>query len=755
MFRRTRPKDLVVALLCAGACLLTVAAATDAPPRPERVVPGHAANLRADVAAPVVVIGVGSLTWSDVSADQTPQLWELLENGAAAAAVSVRQVSGSSCPADSWLSLSAGERSRGPRPDPDALVAGPELDIAPALRDTRCGPLPDVVATSDGQAQVTGWPELIDLQAGSDYDPELGLLAETLAEEDVCATAIGPGAALTLADGRGVVRRYRPQLGSDSFDCPLTLVDAGSVADPTRDLPTVDRRVREVLDQAPADATVLVLGLSEIPGDGMELGVALLTGPSLDGTPRFLVTTTTRWDGVIRLLDVPSTIMTALDLPDPAAFYGAPLRLGSERPAEPRDTVRALEDVTRTDQVLRRWSATFATWPGAAQLVLYGVALLLLARLDWRPRWSGRLFTALAFGFAALPVAAYLVTVTRWWRAESPDRALWVGMLVIAAALALLAARLPARRLWWAGGASSLVTFAVLTWDGVTGSALHRGSLMGPSPALGGRFYGFGNPTFSVYVVVAFVLAGAVAAELLARERRGWAVASVLGIGAIAVVVDVWPTWGADIGGGLALLPGLALLTSVAAGLRVTLVRLAASAVAGVTLVAAIAGLDWLRPEAERSHAGRFVQDILDGDAGEMVVRKAGYAWASLGAGPTAWVTVVVLVMAAATLLRPERLAPPSLRAALRQWPTLHGTLGAVLVTVVIGAFVNDYGVRIGTIALTAALPLVALTCARAQSVVDTAATSTGTNANTDSSTSSSRARVGLLKRPDDVVANR
>lgn len=638
------------------------------------------------VVAPIVVVGVGGLAWEDVSALGTPRLWGLLDGGASAAAVSVRQGPGMSCPADGWLSLSAGQRSVGPR-------------------DGGCGALPRV----SPQGRVARWPELLALQDGSDFDPELGSLAEVLAAHDVCATAVGPGAALALADSNGHVARYHPTLQPESFTCPITLVDAGTVA--AHDLATVDRQVGELLDRAPEGATVLVVGLSEVPGGQRELGVALLTG---SGEARLMRTATTRWDGVIRLLDVSSTLTAAVDVPDPSGFYGAPVTLADARPADPGATVRELHEITSTDQVLRRWSRTFNLRPSGVQLVIYAGAVVWAFAALPTSRWAGRTFTAVALGFAALPMAAYLVTVTRWWQAGSPGRALWGGMAAIAAVTAVVAARTPRRRLWWVAGAISLVTFVVITIDGATGTLLHRGSLLGPSPTLGGRFYGFGNPTFSVYIVAAFVLAGAAAAELLARSRRRAAVAAVAGIGALAMVVDVWPTWGGDVGGGLAMVPGFVLLALVVAELRVTVPRLAAAAIAGVAIVGAIGFADWLRPERDRSHAGRFVQEILDGEAGQMVSRKAGYAWDSLDAGPPAWITLVVLTLSAAALVRPERFAPPPLRAAFDQWPSLHATLGAVLITVVIGAVVNDYGVRIGTIALPAVLPLVAVTCARA-----------------------------------------
>jgi hypothetical protein len=686
---------------------------------------GGGGSGRPAVTAPVVVVGVGGLTWDAVSPEDTPRLWELLVDGSAAGAATVRQI-GPSCPVDGWLSLSSGRATAGPAPARDEAEGDDDVDDvvstsreSPAVAfDRTCGPLPEVRSTggtdgSAGRAFVPEWRQMQDLQDTWDFEPEMGLLADSLAELDVCATAVGPGAALALADADGVVDSYRKTLGPSSFECPVTVVDAGVVVDRARDLAAVDRRVADVLDSAPVESTVLITGMSEQPGGSPELAAAFLTGPSVTGPARYLVTSSTRWDGVVRLLDVPSTLLAVLDGSDPAGLSGAPIRLDGERPASPTDTVEALHDITRADQVRGTWTDDLRNWLGGVQLLLYAVALVAVGR-RWHPRGSGRAFTALVLCLAATPLAAFLVTFTGWWRAASPDRVLWGGLIALAAALAVAAGRLPQRPLWWATGGLSLLTYVVLAVDALIGTPLHRGSLLGPSPARGGRYFGFGNETFCVFVVVALLLAGAVAAELLARGRRRQALGSVIALGLLTILIVVWPNWGANVGGGLALLPGITLLALVVARVRVTAPKLAGAALAGVVLVGAVAFGDWLRPERDRSHSGRFVQEILDGDAWAIIARKAGYAQDSLSTGVPAWLTIAVLVASAAVLTRPERFAPSCLLAAFTHWPTLRASLGAILLTIVLGSFVNDYGLRIATISLTLGLPLVALTCARA-----------------------------------------
>jgi hypothetical protein len=125
-----------------------------------------------------------------------------------------------------------------------------------------------------------------------------------------------------------------------------------------------------------------------------------------------------------------------------------------------------------------------------------------------------------------------------------------------------------------------------------------------------------------------------------------------------------------------------------------------------------VAVLDWLRDPAQRSHLGRFVQQVIDGDAAEVVGRKMDYALTSLErGGATAWISLAVLLWAVLAVARPGRFAPPSLRGAMAAWPTLRATAAAVLVSAVIGSIVNDWGIRIATVVLTAALPVFGLVC--------------------------------------------
>ncbi|WP_407320233.1 hypothetical protein UQW22_07180 [Isoptericola halotolerans] len=681
---------------------------------------------------PVVVIGTDGLRWQDVSPTATPTLWRALRDGAGAGGVTA-SVTGASadCVAAGWLGMSAGR----------SAVTGAAVDGAWRCADWDVTP----AAGGTGSATVDGWDGLTDLQAGSAFAPRLGVLGGALADGGVCSTAVGPAAALTLAEPDGSVERYRSVTDAladpdDAFGCPVTVVDAGAApyhptgagsvfrpvpdeatsSGPTRDaaLREVDATVRDVLDVVPDDATVLVLDVGNPAPTRPALGVGLARTDT-ESAPSYLTSSSTRWLGVVRLLDVPVTLVEDFGLPRPAELSGAVVSLGADRPSSSGATVRDLAAITDRDHALRQ--VTDAT-TGRPTVVALGALALVVLVLPWlrrrrharTVRVSARVLETVLLLCAAVPAASFLMTSWTWWRLPDPDVGLWVALGAGTVTVALVGSLAPRRPAWAGTVVVASVTFVVLTFDALLGTPLHRGSPLGAAPTLGGRFYGFGNPTYSVYAVVAVLCAAGVATLVARRWNRvaGAVAAGVVGV--VTTVVTVWPTFGVDVGGGLVLVPVFAVVVLGALGARSTWPRLLLAGGAGVLLVAVIGVVDWLRPLDQRSHLGAFVQAVIDGGAFETVWRKAGYAWSSLGAGLPAGMSLGVLVALALVLWGGPRLRARWLEQSEEAWPLLRPVLVALLIAGVGGALVNDYGIRVVTLMLFPAVPMLGLLALRA-----------------------------------------
>jgi hypothetical protein len=643
----------------------------------------------------VVLIGIGGLRWSDASAENTPTLLRLAER-AAIGTLSVRAVDEPTCPLDGWLTLSAGVRAAGAHP---------------------CAGLPKV-----DRGRVDGWDELVAAQQSTGYGAHLGRLGDALASANVCATSVGPGAAVALADHRGQVAQQATGVTARLVAaCPLTIVDAGSIPSAAgRDaaLRNADRLLADVIAAVGSAGTILVAGLSdEADAQATKLRLGLAAGPGF--AAEWLGSTSTRQDELAQLTDLTPTLTDLTGVGRDPAFVGSRWRAVGDRPDPLGAAIADLRGFDTAERVVRQQSTWLFVSLAVIQLFGYGTAVLANVR-GWGStarRRTRRLAVLTALVAGSVPVSVFLADLMPWNLSPHPSALLWAALLGFTALVAFSAGLAPREPRWIAPTVIAAITTIVLAADVTTGSQAQTGNLMTPGnlPVVGGRFFGFGNVAFSIFAGSALVLAGGVAAHLRRTGRRsGWPAA--LGIGAAAVLVDGWPGWGADFGGVLTLVPAVVVLVAGVAGVRLSIRRTLLTAVAAVAVVAIVAVTDWLRPAKSRSHLGGFVQQVLNGDAVPVIARKAEM---SLGTvvygGPLAWVAVVILVLAALVVLRPERFKAEALATAYQDWPTLEPTLRAILVLGLVGFAVNDSGLIVPAAVFVTALPLVVIAVVRSQ----------------------------------------
>jgi hypothetical protein len=405
---------------------------------------------------------------------------------------------------------------------------------------------------------------------------------------------------------------------------------------------------------------------------------------------------------------------------------GQPLQASGDRPALSR-AVTELEWLNTGATVHHRNTGFFFWTLVIVVAVLVGLGMLLLGGFRGRRaehRSRGRsVLRGVSIAAAGLPVATYLAGFAPWERADSP--ALALALALLAADLLVLAVALlgPWRRRRLGPALAVLaLTFGTLVGDVLTGSTLELNGLLGYDAIVAGRFTGYGNLSFGLLSVSALSITAAVATAV--GRRAGPARArlatggTVLVVGLLTVAVIGAPGLGRDFGGVLAALPGFLLLAMLLARVRVTVVRLAAILAAAVAAVGTVAVLDWLRPPADRSHLGRFVEQVLTGEAWTVISRKGQANLDILMRSPLAWMLPVAIV-AAVWLLRPGGL----LRSrdgrddgassvggrggvAAADAAVLRSALLAGLLSLAIGAAVNDSGVAVPAAAAALLVPL-------------------------------------------------
>jgi hypothetical protein len=678
----------------------------------------------------------------------------------------VRAARGTTCLLDGWATLGAGNRARFPGPD-DGLPPVP-LPTVPLPEEVPGPPVPGNAPTDPGAGEdeaerrvdtslsYCGLQERI---AAVALDDPAATVQRTADDEGTarfgaepaalgagvgCAGVSGRAAALAVAapdvrlDRRVSMPGELADLTAFLEGCDLSLVTldqltlAGTPGEDRTDdgtdplpragaLARIDEsvgRLQDAVAQLPGETLVLLAGISEVNDGRPQLHVGIASGAGFD-TGGWLSSASTGRAPYVQLIDLAPTALDALGLDVPASMNGQPLRAASDRPAL-AEAVTDLEHVNVAATVHHRNVGAFF-W----LLVLVGAATVALgllvlgvrgngARLG-RVRGAPAALRVLCLAVAALPVATYLAGLVPWERTGSPLTGLVLAVLGAAGVVTAAALLGPWRHARLGPPLVVLaVTLATLVGDVLTGSTLELNGLLGYSAIVAGRFTGYGNLSFGLLSVSGLLLA-AFAATAAGRRvapegRRAVTGGVVLCAGALLVVVIGAPALGRDFGGVLASLPGFLLLAMLLTGVRVTVVRLAVILGAAVVAVGSIAVLDWSGPAAERSHLGRFVEQVLTGEAWTVVSRKAQANLDILLGSPLAYMLPVALV-AAVWLIRPggplrtvDGVPPGGLSAA--DAAVLRAGLVSGALSLALGAAVNDSGVALPATAAALLVPL-------------------------------------------------
>lgn len=461
--------------------------------------PAHAATTTGTTASsasasrsPLVVLATTGLSWADLvdaaeSGDADARI--LLEASSSQVPVNlVQRTAGTrTCPADAWLTLGAGARTR-------ALPA------------------------SDDASATCGWPsswrDAADESQAAGYGAEPGALADALTSAGVGYAAVGRGAVLALTGSTGTAPREEATLGalSASGFPALTVVDltdssvssalasangtaeasptaptssaAGSGSADADALPTAAASAHAVLaalGELPDDARVIVVSLADPATAGLQAAILPAGTSGDDGAEGSAGTSgsaaadaplpaspSTHRRGLVQTTDLTATLSQDLTGEVPTAVTGGALTLpstggsgltalrergmdGTLRSGSGTDSASSTSVPARVsalvDDALRARASKDSTLPVSLLIVLSALALVVIASQVLRgPRGRARLHgTALAAtAVAALPGGAWLASVVPWWRvgAEGDAPSAWSSLVAVGttAALALVLA---------------------------------------------------------------------------------------------------------------------------------------------------------------------------------------------------------------------------------------------------------------------------------------------------------------------------
>ena len=634
----------------------------------------------------VVVVGVPGLDWSDVTSTATPRLYALAEVSDLGL-LAARGASSSACPRDGWVTLGAGNRAiyRATDDCPAQYRPPPITDAEP------------VFAANDAEDFGTE-PGLLgrEVECVRTYGSDAGLAA--LGADDVRPTEV---------EGPRIPAQWR-----DSWaDCPLALVAGPSLLGEDREatLQRVDRMVGTVARAVAQDedTLLLVVGVSDLKARPTMHVAMASQGSDGGGLPPessgVLASASTGRTPYVQLIDVAPTALAALGINVPSEMAGRPMEV-APTDDDPSDVMDRLVDDARAASV-RYSAAVWLVWVWVVLTALYLLVGAGVVASDRRHRWQ-RPLTVAGVGVASIPAATGLANLVPWWDADY-HRLVWglalAGSVIVLSAIALAGPW--RRRRFGPAVVVAAAGFGVFALDVVTGSHLQLNGLLGYTPVVASRFTGLGNMPFAVYAAGGLVCLAAAMHGQDARTARWLAAVG----GGTLVLLDGTPGLGSDFGGVLALVPAITILTMVSTGARVSVPRVVASLAAGLAVVTALAVADYQRSSGDQTHLGRFVGQVLDGTAWEVVTRKASANVNVLLHSPVAVLTLALLVALVWLFHGPDSAGR---RLLSNSGPSLRAAIAGVGVMAAIGSLLNDSGIAVLAAAGASTVPLLIVAAA-------------------------------------------
>lgn len=687
----------------------------------------NAPAARAQECRRAVVFTVPGVTWEQVAREEPPNLLAVAERGAVGS-VAVRTNSARTTYASGFATIGAGTRidvpSGAAQPvDPQGHGAAPvrvagieainELAAEQGYSLARSGAFGEAVAdatargvaavgTGDGDAET---PPPVPLAS------HRHVLLAAMNTDGVVPIAATGSRLLQPADDAPFGVRTDPEAFSRTVSeilaepCAVAVIDQGdllradrasSVAVDADDLRSeradallaADAALGEIVDllDESRDLLLVVSPVSPQWEDAVHFGIAAAVGPGFEPGSE-LSSPSTRRGGMVTLPDVAPTVLEHLGIERPSSMLGRswfsePASGATQRVA---DAVELDRETVFIDGIRTPVSTAFVLF----QLLVYAAAVWVVARgfgdgsrrtIVQTPLQSAALF------LAAFPLSTYLAGVVD---GHEMGWFMYSALLVAVTAIVVIGVNIvldgPLTRLLFIAAA----TFSVIVVDLLIGAPLQLNTVFSYSPIVAGRFAGIGNIGFAILAATS-LLTGALIVHRWGATRRSLALVAALF--ALTVVVDGAPQFGSDVGGAIALVPGLGIAWLLIAGRKPNLRSAVIAAVAGLVVLGVFLAADLARPEASQTHLARLFEDVRSGGGQvfrDAIVRKIRTNLRVLGS--TIWTFVVppALGLLAWLLLRPRW-----------QWlsqtyPRVRAGLVAGLIMAVLGYAVNDSGIVI------------------------------------------------------------
>lgn len=718
---------------------------------------GHSSHAEAAPAPArkVVIILAPYLGWGDLSAQTTPQLWALAEDGALGevnARSRVRLPGDPASPLEGALSISAGawavhstvaagaynawesyevgtageafERTTGDKVGSNAVVflglPMTERLNADRASEVTLGTLGSAVEKAGGITAAIGNSDIGYTTAeqrrirpaalaamNSDGLVQLGDVSARLVEEDPHAPfgiqtnmerfgeRLTKVAATVKASDKPALVVLDPGDSYRAVKFSTQVTDQIAEKQRARALKTLDGVVGMARESF-GDATIMVVSQSTgdpVTGETEGMGPIVIAGQGWKG---YVESSSTQRTGVVTDLDVTATALDALGIDRPVQVIGNEMHSVS---------TSATTDA-RAAQLARMNATAVAiddAKPGVVNgfvgltVVVIAIATFVLVRSrSWSRRfrdfWTVTLKGALLL-VLAVPVSSWLTFA--WLRWPSTAAEAIIGLLVTTAvvwAIGLL--------LWWKAAMRvpvavlSLLTVGVILVDQWLGAPFSFTNFFGYSPLLAARFYGMGNEA------AAIVFGASVAGMALIFDEWPDSTAirylkrfGIPAFGAVVIATAAAPFWGANVGVAIWGVVGFGLAWVLMNGNHVSWKLVFWLFVAVVVIIAGFAAIDMFGG-GQQTHLARALTSAEKGGLGELwiiIARKAATNARVLTRTNWSYILVAMLAFLGFMRWRPQG----DFASTLTRNPDFADAITVSLVAGMVAYFTEDSGIVI------------------------------------------------------------
>ncbi len=243
----------------------------------------------------------------------------------------------------------------------------------------------------------------------------------------------------------------------------------------------------------------------------------------------------------------------------------------------------------------------------------------------------------------------------------------------------------------------------LLVLDILTGAQLQLNTIFGYSTIVAGRYAGYGNMAFSILSIssILFVACIKQLEQTDKRLNKKWLNHALLMFMVAILVIDGAPFFGSDVGGVLAFTPTVFVISMLLYEKRLGIRSIFISAFLTLSAITIFSVVDLNRPISERTHLGRFVETLFNGQAGIVIERKLVSSLEILTYSTLSSVIIIGTLISMFLFFHPERY----IKALMAQHPFFRFLVTPGLVLAILGLLLNDSGAAIPGMMLSIALP--------------------------------------------------